>query len=91
VELGMKDKGTEIGSVVKWLEDSTVEVPSEVHFALDTIAETQPDDEISDVSCCNQSRHDYSSGAMGFKGCLPLARSQSSSNSAKCACLHSCT
>jgi len=48
----MKDKGTEIGSVVKWLEDRTVEVPSEVHFALDTIADMQPDDEISDGCRC---------------------------------------
>ena len=87
----MKDEGTKIGSVVKWLEDRAVEIPSEVHFAFDTIAEAQPDDEVADVSCCNQSRHDYSSGAIGFKGSRPLARSQSSSNSAKCACLHSCT
>jgi len=65
----MKDEGTEIGSVVKRLEDGAVEVASEVHFALDTIAETQPDDEVSDVSCCNESWHDYSSGAIGFKGC----------------------
>jgi len=87
----MKDKGTEISNVVKWLEDRAVEVASEVHLAFDTIAETQPDDEVSNISRCNQSRHDYSSGAIGFKGCRPLARSQSSSNSAKCACLQSCT
>src|SRR5205809_963049 len=44
VELGMQDKGTEIGSVVKWLEDRAVEIASKVHLALDTIAETQPDE-----------------------------------------------
>jgi hypothetical protein len=91
VELGVKHKGPEITGIAKRFEDRAVEVPSEVHCALDTITETQPDDEVSDVSCCNQSRHGYSSGAMGFNGCLPLARSQSSSNSAKCARLHSCT
>jgi hypothetical protein len=36
----MQDKGTEISRVVKWLEDGAVEVPSEVHFAFDTMAET---------------------------------------------------
>jgi len=78
----MKDKGTEIGSVVKWLEDRAVEVASKVHLALDTIAETQPDDEVSDVSCRNQSRHDYSSGAMRFKGCRIPASGKRAAESA---------
>jgi hypothetical protein len=85
----MKNKGTETSRVVKWLEDGTVEGASKVHLAIDTIAETQPDNEVSDVSCCNQSRHDYSSGAIGFKGSRPLARSQSSSNSSV-ACVTTC-
>jgi hypothetical protein len=66
MELRMKDEGTEIASIVKRLEDRSVEVPSEVDLALDTIAKAQPDDEVADVPCCNKTWHSYSSGAMGF-------------------------
>src|SRR5262245_40396356 len=91
MELRVKDDFPEIGRVSQRLEDRTIELASQVNLALDPVTEAEPYDEVSHVPRFDQPRHRYSSGGMGVSGRLPLARSQFSSNSATCACLHSCT
>jgi hypothetical protein len=91
VKLGVKDESSEVRRLAERLEYGTIEITSQIDLALGTIAEPEPHNEISHIPHFQQPWHVYSSGAKGRKGCLARARSQFSSNSARCACLHSCT
>jgi hypothetical protein len=91
VKLWVKDEGTEVGGVPKRLEDGAIELAGQIDLTARAVAEAEPQHEFPDIPRFDESDHRYSRGATGIRASLFRARSQFSSNSDRCACLHSCT